>query len=108
MFKREVTPVKAKPRMYLRVAKRKRTAHQLAEAFCFATRVFDDINPTTREWHEIRDRMVRTADGCFYLIEGPGINPGDREVVTPYSLNAVFAWLRDCPEQIERTVVVGG
>ena len=37
-----------------------------------------------------------------------GDKPGDPEVEEPYSLEGVFAWLRDCPEQIERTVILGG
>jgi len=36
-----------------------------------------------------------------------GEKPGDPEVEEPYSLEGVFEWLRDCPEQIERTMVVG-
>ncbi|WP_271592031.1 hypothetical protein [Bradyrhizobium sp. CCBAU 65884] len=91
-----------------RAQKRKPTAQELANAFCFATRVFDDCDPTTRVRIEIRDRMVRTPDWRFYLIEGPGLGPDAREVVTPYSLEDVFAWLQDCPEQIERTTVEGG
>ncbi|MBB4264353.1 hypothetical protein [Bradyrhizobium sp. CIR3A] len=89
-----------------RAQKRKPTAQELANAFCFATRVFDDCDPKTGVWLEIRDRMVGTPDGRFYLIEGPGIGLDAREVVTPYSFEAVFAWLQDCPEQIERTVIV--
>jgi hypothetical protein len=53
------------------------------------------------------DRMMRTPDGKFYLIEGPG-RPGEPEVVTPYSLQAVYHWLQDLPEQIERAVIMGG
>lgn len=34
-----------------------------------------------------------------------GLLPGDPEVETAVSLEEVFAWYRDCPEQIERTVV---
>jgi hypothetical protein len=52
--------------------------------------------------------MVRKPCGSFYLVEGPGIRPEHRrEVVTPFSLEGVFEWLRDCPWQIERTVVNG-
>jgi hypothetical protein len=51
-----------------------------------------------------KDRMMRTPDGEFYLIEGPG-RPGEPEVVTPYSLQAVYNWLQDLPWQIERAVV---
>lgn len=43
----------------------------------------------------------RQLDGAF------NFKPGAREVVTPYRLEDVFAWLQDCPEQIERTVIVG-
>ncbi|WP_338687774.1 hypothetical protein V5279_22600 [Bradyrhizobium sp. 26S5] len=73
--------------------------------FVFATRVFSDFDPRTGIEHEIRDIMVRKPCGSFHLIEGPGLRPGDREVVTPYSLDDVFEWLQDCPWQIERTVI---
>jgi hypothetical protein len=33
--------------------------------------------------------------------------PGDPEVPKSISLEAVFEWLRDCPEQIERAVIMG-
>jgi hypothetical protein len=32
--------------------------------------------------------------------------PGDPEVEKPFSLAEVFGWYRDCPEQIERAVVL--
>ena len=108
MFKRQVSGRKLKCATKRRRAKPKRTARrQLDGAFNFATRVLSDFDPTTGVKGEIRDRMVRTAEGRFYLIEGPDIKPGAREVVTPYRLEDVFAWLQDCPEQIERTVIVG-
>jgi hypothetical protein len=34
--------------------------------------------------------------------------PGEPEAVTPYSLADVYEWLRDCPEQIERAVILAG
>jgi hypothetical protein len=37
---------------------------------------------------------------------GPG-RPGEPEVVTPYSLLAVYGWLQDTTWQIERTVFGG-
>jgi hypothetical protein len=73
--------------------------------FVFATRIFSDFDPSTGRECEIRDHMVRKTCGSFHLIEGPGVKPGSREVVTPYSLEGVFEWLKDCPWQIERTVV---
>jgi hypothetical protein len=33
--------------------------------------------------------------------------PGDPEVELAYSLEEVFEWYTDCPEQIERAVTVG-
>jgi hypothetical protein len=36
-----------------------------------------------------------------------GDKPGDPEVEQPYSLEGVFEWLQDCPEQIERAVIIG-
>ncbi|CCD97764.1 hypothetical protein BRAS3809_1320004 [Bradyrhizobium sp. STM 3809] len=52
-----------------------------------------------------RDRVVRTADGKFYLIEEP-IEPRVDDVVTPLSLSDVFDWYRNEPWQIQRTVIV--
>lgn len=72
-----------------------------------ATRIFDNLDPSRGIAYEVRDRMVRKPCGSFYLIEGPG-RPGEPEVVTPYSLQAVYDWLQDLPEQIERAVVSGG
>jgi hypothetical protein len=34
--------------------------------------------------------------------------PGDRNVVASLSLEAVFEWFREMPEQIERVVIAGG
>jgi hypothetical protein len=72
-----------------------------------ATRIFGNSDPLNGVEYEVRDRMVRKPCGSFYLIEGPG-RPGEPEVVTPYSLQAVYGWLQDLPEQIERNVIVGG
>jgi hypothetical protein len=71
-----------------------------------ATRIFGNLDPLNGIEHEMRGRMVRKQCGSFFLIEGPG-RPGESEVVTPYSLQAVYRWLQDLPEQIERTVVCG-
>ena len=71
-----------------------------------ATRIFGNLDPLNGIEHEVRNRMVRKPCGSFFLIEGPG-RPGESEVVTPYSLQAVYRWLQDLPEQIERTVVCG-
>ena len=69
-----------------------------------ATRIFGNPDPLNGIEYEVRDRMVRKPCGSFYLIEGPG-RPGEPEVVTPYSLQAVYSWLQDLPWQIERTVI---
>jgi hypothetical protein len=37
-----------------------------------------------------------------------GDKPGDPEVEKSLSLAAVYAWLRDCPWQIERVIIAGG
>jgi hypothetical protein len=108
MRKRQIMAPKAKPLRHLRARKRNPTARDLAEAVHFATRVSYKRWPTTGVWFETRDRMVRTADGQFYLIEDHPIKLGGHEVARPYSLAGVFAWLQDCPEQIKRTVVEGG
>jgi hypothetical protein len=71
------------------------------------TRIFGNPDPSKGIEYEVQDRMVRKPCGTFYLIKGPG-KPGQPEVVTPYSLQAVYDWLQDLPEQIERGVIVGG
>jgi hypothetical protein len=50
------------------------------------------------------DRMLRKACGSFVLMRA-GELPGDLEVEKAYSLEGVFGWYRDCPEQIERAVL---
>jgi hypothetical protein len=50
--------------------------------------------------------MVRKACGCFVLIRA-GELPGDPEVEKSYSLEDVFEWLREMPEQISRGVFTG-
>jgi hypothetical protein len=37
-----------------------------------------------------------------------GDKPGDPEVAKSLSLAGVFDWYQDCPEQIERAVIMGG
>jgi hypothetical protein len=69
-----------------------------------ATRVYHDWNPVSGEEYELRDRMFRKACGSFVLMRA-GELPGDPEVEKPYSLKDVYAWLRDCPEQIKRAVI---
>jgi hypothetical protein len=51
--------------------------------------------------------MLRKACGYFASMVA-GELPGEPEVETPYSLEGVFEWPRDCPEQIERVIVAGG
>ena len=48
--------------------------------------------------------MLRKACGSFVLMRA-GEKPGDPEVEEPYSLDWVFQWLQDCPNQIERAVI---
>jgi hypothetical protein len=46
--------------------------------------------------------------GSFVLMVA-GELQGDPEVEKSFSHHAdVYAWLRDCPEQIERELIVGG
>lgn len=75
-----------------------------------ATRHYDDCYPASHEkagvYFDLSDKMYRLADGSFVL-RMAGELPGDPEVVKPYSLEAVFAWFRDVPEQIERAVIGG-
>ena len=60
----------------------------------------------TQTEYAYEDRMVRKSRRSFVLIQSPD-RPGDPEVERPYSLKQVFRWLREGPEQIERTVVMG-
>jgi len=71
-----------------------------------ATRIHHDLNPLTGEEYELRDRMLRKACGSFVLMRA-GELPGDPEVDESYSLDGVFEWFRDCPEQITRVVIAG-
>lgn len=48
--------------------------------------------------------MLRKACGSFVLMRA-GDLPGDPEVEVAYSLDGVFVWLKDCPDQIERAVI---
>src|SRR6266481_3953295 len=66
----------------------------LCDSITSSTRIRFSVH--TGITHEVRDRMVRKPCGSFYLIEGPG-RPGEPEVVTPYSLQAVYRWLQDLP-----------
>jgi hypothetical protein len=71
-----------------------------------ATRVYHDWNPVSGEEYELRDRMLRKVCGSFVLMVA-GELPGEPEVEKPCSLDGVFYWLQECPEQIERTVIHG-
>ena len=55
-----------------------------------------------RKKFELQDRMVRKPCGSFALFVA-GELPGDPETERGVTLEEVFAWYRDCPEQIERT-----
>ena len=68
---------------------------------------YHDRHPRTGEEYELGDRMLRKACGSFVLMVA-GEVPGEAEVELAYSLDEVFGWLRDCPEQIERAVIGGG
>jgi hypothetical protein len=67
-------------------------------------RRYHDLKPVTGEEYQLRDRMLRKACGSFVLLVA-GESPGDPEVEEAYSLEQVFEWLRECPQQIERAVV---
>ncbi|MEE4417429.1 hypothetical protein [Klebsiella pneumoniae] len=69
-----------------------------------AIRRYDNYCPSTQSTQPLVDQMVRKSCGSFFLIEGPE-RPGELEVEKPYSLEQVFEWLRECPWQIERTVI---
>jgi hypothetical protein len=65
---------------------------------------YSDWHPTTLEPFELQDRLLRTGERSFVLMVA-GELPSDLEVEKPYSLEGVFDWYRDCPEQIERSVL---
>jgi hypothetical protein len=66
-----------------------------------AIRIYHDLDPKTGEEYELRDRVLRKACGSFVVMVA-GELPSDPEVEKSYSLEDVFGWYRDCPEQIER------
>lgn len=68
------------------------------------TRRYHDVHPVTREEFELQDRMYRRPGGYFTLMLA-GSLPSDPPVEQSCSLEEVFAWLQDCPWQIERTVI---
>ena len=72
-----------------------------------ATRHYDDRHPVTHEWFDLQDRLYRRSEREFALLIA-GELPGDPPVEKSLSLSEVFEWLRECPEQIERTVISGG
>lgn len=76
------------------------------QGITFATRRYMGFCPITETDYPCVDRMVRRLDGKFILIESPD-RPGEPEVVRPYSLPAVFRWMKELPWQIERTVISG-
>jgi hypothetical protein len=67
---------------------------------------YHDFDPKTGESFELQDRLLRTGERSFVLMVA-GDKPGDPEVAKSLSLHAVYHWLQDLPEQIERTVVRG-
>jgi hypothetical protein len=75
------------------------------QSITIAIRRYTDYCPRMRAEYLLVDRIERQGRRLF-LIEGP--EPGGLEVVRPISLRYAFEWLRELPEQIERTVIVGG
>jgi hypothetical protein len=71
-----------------------------------ATRRYMGFCPFTSADYPCVDRMVRRGRR-FILIMSPD-RPGEPDIEQPYSLAAVFAWLREFPWQIERTVIQRG
>ena len=72
-----------------------------------ATRFYHDFDPKTGEEYELRDRMVRKPCGRFVWVRA-GATPSDPVIEQTCSLEEVFDWLQDCPEQITRAVIAGG
>ncbi|MEY9184556.1 hypothetical protein [Bradyrhizobium sp. USDA 313] len=70
-----------------------------------ATRHYSDIDPATGARFDLKDRMYRVSRDSFVLAVA-GELPSDPEVEVAYSLEEVFAWYQDCPQQIERAVIV--
>lgn len=73
-----------------------------------ATRHYDDCYPASHEkagvFFALEDRLYRISDSEFRL-EFAGELPGDPPVVKSLSLDDVYAWFQDTPEQIERAVI---
>jgi hypothetical protein len=57
----------------------------------------------TRQFDAILFWAERSC-GSFALMSA-GELPGGLEVEKPYSLEGVFDWYQDCPQQIERVVI---
>ena len=70
-----------------------------------ATRIYHDLDPKTGEEYELQDRLLRTGERSFVLMVA-GEKPGEPEVAKSLSLTDVYAWLRDCPEQVERAALL--
>lgn len=69
------------------------------------TRHYSDCHPVTREPFDLEDRLYRKTDMEFMLMIA-GELPGDPPVERTLSLSEVFEWYQDCPQQIERAVIV--
>jgi hypothetical protein len=52
----------------------------------------------------MKDRMLRKACGSFVLMKA-GEAPGDPKIEEACSLERVFEWLKDCPQQIKRAII---
>ena len=72
-----------------------------------ATRHYDDWYPATLEPFHLEDRLYRKAKNKFLLLIA-GELPGDPPVEKWLNLPGAYEWYQDCPEQIERVVIIGG
>lgn len=67
-----------------------------------ATRTYKIDDVTTGREHMARDYMYRKPCGSFVLKETSDM-PGERGDEVSYSLEGVFAWLREMPWQVSRS-----
>ena len=72
-----------------------------------ATRHYHDVDPVTRETFDLADRMYRQDDSSFVLMRA-GERPQDPAEPQAYTLQRVYQWLRELPDQISPAVVTGG
>lgn len=81
---------------------RREAQSEIERRVLIAVRTYLNLDPESMRESVCRDFMYRTACGSFVLKLTGGDEP-DSEL--EYSLEGVFNWLNELPEQIERSVI---